>query len=304
MSWSQNGDSSSEPSGGAWRQLAGGLLGGAIVLATVLGSILLATQEAPPSSATAIAAVSSTVPPSGAHVTPPPSATPVSGFTPLPITPAPPLITPTAACPVPPGWTAYTVRDGDTLLGIAEAHGTTVFALIQGNCLGEIELTAGQTLYVPPPPTRGPTPEPTRCGPPRGWIIYRVQPGDTLYGLAVRYQTSVSALASANCLTAYTLRVGQPLYVPPTPAFTPTSPISPLPTATSPPAPIPSNTPVSIPSDTPVPSPLPESSPTPTSLASGTPIPTWTPPPTDTSWPELTPTVPPTDVIAPSPTVS
>jgi murein DD-endopeptidase MepM/ murein hydrolase activator NlpD len=46
-------------------------------------------------------------------------------------------------------------------------------------------------------------------------VIYEVQSGDTLSGLAVRFQTSITALQRANCLTTLDLRAGQTLLVPP-----------------------------------------------------------------------------------------
>ncbi len=280
MSQSQNNHPGEHPgSGSAWRQIAGGLLGGAIVLVTVLGSIILATQEAP-STPTSVVIISPTP---VIEVTWPPSATPAPSLTPGPIVPIQPTVTLAPECEIPPGWMAYTVRAGDTLAGIARSRGTDEFVLIQGNCLTETELVAGQTLYVPPPPTRGPTPIPTPCGPPRGWVVYRVQPGDTLYGLSRRYQTTVQALALANCLTTYTLRVGQPLYVPPTPVATWT----PRPTFTAQPAASDTPTPTAVPSDTPPPSPTwtPGPSETPTLYPTDTPVPTWTPQPTETLWP-------------------
>lgn len=271
----------------AWRQIVGGIVGGVIVLATVLGSILLATQEAPPPTPTAVVIVSPSATPFVIDVTPPPSATPAPSPTPIP-----PTSPPTAACPVPAGWSAYTVRAGDTLSSIARSFSTNEFLLIQGNCLTETNLAAGQIIYVPPPPTRGPTPIPTPCGPPPTWVIYYVQRGDTLYGLSVRYRTTVAALAQANCLTTYALRVGQRLYVPP---VTP-----PPPPATATFTPLPSETP--IPSETPTSTLTPAASDTPTPTPSETPIVTWTPQPTDTPSPTITPS--PTDTPIPTDTPS
>ena len=75
-----------------------------------------------------------------------------------------------------------------------------------------------------PTPTLTPTltPSLTPCKPPVGWQIYVVQQGDTLYSLAQRYNITADAIVRANCLTNYTLYVGQNLYLPPLPA-TPTS---------------------------------------------------------------------------------
>ncbi|MCI0711162.1 MAG: peptidoglycan DD-metalloendopeptidase family protein [Chloroflexi bacterium] len=73
------------------------------------------------------------------------------------------------------------------------------------------------------PVTLTDTPTAVPCEPEAGWVNYVVQSGDTLSGLAVQFQTSITALQRANCLTTLDLRAGQTLYVPPgiTPASTP-----------------------------------------------------------------------------------
>jgi len=61
-------------------------------------------------------------------------------------------------------------------------------------------------------PTATPIPTPTPSPTP---IIYVVQPGDTLYGIALKYGVSVSALQEANGITDPTLlQVGQRLVIP------------------------------------------------------------------------------------------
>ncbi len=56
------------------------------------------------------------------------------------------------------------------------------------------------------------------------WPTYRVQPGDTLFKVAQRTSSSVTELATANCLVnANTIFVGQILYVPRLPAPLPTA---------------------------------------------------------------------------------
>ncbi|MFD1733908.1 LysM peptidoglycan-binding domain-containing protein [Deinococcus malanensis] len=44
---------------------------------------------------------------------------------------------------------AYTVRPGDTLFGLARAHGTTVAELLRLNDLTGTTLEVGQTLRLP-----------------------------------------------------------------------------------------------------------------------------------------------------------
>ncbi len=55
-----------------------------------------------------------------------------------------------AQCPVPAGWTLYTVGPGDTLYKIAQRYGTTTTVLANGNCLANINrINVGQQLRVP-----------------------------------------------------------------------------------------------------------------------------------------------------------
>lgn len=305
-----------------WHQLQSGLVVGLVSVATVLAGILLASQESGGPAPTSVALATPSV-----MATWPPTALPTAPFTPGPATPtiaaspAAPTITPTpgptvtpapaTACPVPVGWSAYSVRLGDSIASIARATNTNIFDIIQGNCLADTDVTPGQVLYLPPYPTRGPTPARPPCGPPITWVMYRVQPGETLYGLSIRYGTSVSALAWANCMENYMLRAGQGLYVPPvvvvpptytptrTPSATPSSTLTRTPSATpSPIGPSPSATATSIvPSHTPTATAsIAPTTASPTSSPSSTP-PSATPPATGTPRP-------PTSTVAPSVTPS
>jgi LysM repeat protein len=105
------------------------------------------------------------------------------------------------------------------------------------------------------------------CGKPRGWVIYVVQSGDTLFKLSQTFNVSVSDLQNANCLTSTVIIAGDKLYVPNVVTNTP------IPSDTSPPtsttAPSPSSTftltttPTEIPTGTATPSETPTISPTP-----------------------------------------
>ena len=53
------------------------------------------------------------------------------------------------------------------------------------------------------------------CTPRTDWPVYIVQPGDTLYGIAVKVGSTTAELTAANCLpNPNVLFVGSPLYVP------------------------------------------------------------------------------------------
>jgi len=103
--------------------------------------------------------------------------------------------------------------------------------------------TASKSVTAPPPAT--PTMTATACGAPANWGTYVVKPGDTLYGLSLKFGATVSALQRANCLGESTLlKVGQKLRVPPATSVPPTvsvptsipssptqTPFTPLPTS-------------------------------------------------------------------------
>jgi LysM repeat protein len=99
----------------------------------------------------------------------------------------------------------YQVRWGDTLTGIAAAHGTSVSALAAANGLDpDGILLAGSVLRL-------------AGGPEGGGGSYVVQAGDTLSGIATRYGTSVAALARANGISEVDFIVaGSTLSVPAT----------------------------------------------------------------------------------------
>jgi LysM repeat protein len=188
--------------------------------------------------------------------------TPSAFTTPLPDSPTPfPTWTPTltitqpptpANCPPPFGWLVYFVQPGETLDSIAARYRISTAELQSANCLLTTELIPGVVIYVTPMRTQTPLP----CGAPVNWVVYYVQPGDTLFRLGQAYGISVAELQRANCLgTSTLLHNGQILYVPPwlpRPAL-PTSPMIIFPTSTpvNPPPAVPTFT--SIPTDTPIP---------------------------------------------------
>ncbi|MFO7540805.1 MAG: LysM peptidoglycan-binding domain-containing protein [Chloroflexota bacterium] len=120
----------------------------------------------------------------------------------------------------PSGWVPYVVQAGDTLSSLAVGSGATVSELIQANCLESTMLLRGITLYLPATPPSRPI-----CGPPSHWTRYRVQPGDTKYGLARVYNTTIYAIDLANCFRP--LLAGSYIFLPSRPATA-----TPLPTAT------------------------------------------------------------------------
>ena len=282
---------------------AGGVV--LVIFLTIVASVLLTYQDWPgPLTPTVVAVLSPTATSTPVPtLTPTPTPLPPGQPTPTPLPPTatptmPPTPTPTLPCRPPATWQLYTVRPGDTLIALAWQRGTTVAAIMQANCLRTQVLYSGQQIYLPPVVRVRPTNTPTPCGPFPGWVIYIVQPGDTLYSLARRHNTSVWAIARANCLRDYNIYAGQRLYLPPlpptptptfTPSATPTLPETATPTATITPEETPSPTPSLTPT-TPV-----------TGTVTPTPTETAPPVPTDTPTPTTTPFTP-TVTLTPSPT--
>ena len=228
-----------------------GVLAAGVSIAIVMGSILLAFSEGNQTSPIAayptlesidistpsVQPTATEIPAENATSTPTkkPSATATLSPT---MTTTKTQVTYTAACDPPPGWVAYTVKPGDTLNKVSAAAGIPPQDLADANCLVESRLVPGSTLYIPPVQ---PSATAVRCGAPSNWVFYIVQPGDTLFNIAQRVNSTVSQLKYANCLTSDYIRSGQKLYVPfqPAPIASPTFPFETTqpPTATNTPAP-------------------------------------------------------------------
>jgi membrane-bound lytic murein transglycosylase D len=98
--------------------------------------------------------------------------------------------------------TLHTVRRGETLSHIAARHGTTVAALRAANRnVQPNRLQIGQRLTVPGAGARAAaSPPPVRAQAAAQWRVHRVRSGDTLWGIARRYDVSVQQLRSWNDL--------------------------------------------------------------------------------------------------------
>lgn len=106
------------------------------------------------------------------------------------------------------------VQRGDTLWDLARKHGTTVAALAALNQINDPSvIRIGQRIVLRPPPTTEAPPAPTPAA--SAPAIYVVRPGDTLWGIAVQFRTTVAALAQANRIADPSfIRTGQALAIP------------------------------------------------------------------------------------------
>ncbi len=95
----------------------------------------------------------------------------------------------------------YTVQPGDSLWLIAQRYGTTVDAIRRLNNLTSTLIDVGQILKIPSQGTRP-------------YIEYTVRPGDTLWLISRRYNTTVDDIKRLNGLTSDLLNIGQILRIP------------------------------------------------------------------------------------------
>jgi len=125
-----------------------------------------------------------------------------------------PAVSTTVASGGPSSTFQYVVQDGDTLGSIAAKYETDVDTLRSLNNLSSDSLAVGQPLYLPykegmteegvPTPTPGP-------------FTYTIQPGDTISGLAARFNVDPAAIINANTATMIdpnNLAVGTSVLIP------------------------------------------------------------------------------------------
>ena len=148
-----------------------------------------------------------------------PPTRPPDGRTP---TTAAPTATPIVPRPTArPGDCVHTVRPGETLFSIARAYGVTIEAIMRANGISNPDrIFAGQRLTIPgcqaTPGKPGPHPQPKPSSPPPGPVCHHtVKPGETLYGIARLYGTTVLALQTANGISnPNIILAGQRLVIP------------------------------------------------------------------------------------------
>jgi LysM repeat protein len=177
------------------------------------------------------------------------------------------------ACGPPQWWVRYTVQRGDTLYSLARQRGTTVYEIMQANCLVSVYIQAGRQIFLPPLPAEPSTATATLPPP--------TSPPPTAPPPTATDVPPPPATATASATPTAT---SSP---PPTPPPGPTDTPQPTPSATASPTTAPTASPTA--SSTPVPTATATPPATPTSTNTPTPSPSDTPPPTATPTPTDTP---------------
>jgi uncharacterized protein YkwD len=132
--------------------------------------------------------------------------------------------TPTVTLTVTPsGPQPYVIQEGDSLESIAQKFnlGDDGSLIIYYANQADMEanggvIFVGQTITIPPPGSTLPTTTPIPANLPRGTKIeYRVLPGDTLAGIAIKFNSLADDIIEANNIEdANALQVGQTLQIP------------------------------------------------------------------------------------------
>ena len=114
------------------------------------------------------------------------------------------LIPNTEIIEIPTTTTNYNVKAGDTLYSISKKYNTTVDKIKRLNNLFTDILTIGQNLKLPLT---------EYIETPSSTVNYIVKPGDTLYSIANKYNTTVNNIKQKNNLTSNLLLVGETLLI-------------------------------------------------------------------------------------------
>jgi len=127
----------------------------------------------------------------------------------------------------------YLISPGETIYGISTKYGISLTDLFEINPELENGLKVGQVINIPYNPSAMAKPIKTT---PVDAQVYKVQPGDTYYGIAKKYNTTVEQLLKMNNMD---LKAGQEIvvgYNNTTTTAATTTPKTTTPTATTPPA--------------------------------------------------------------------
>ena len=100
----------------------------------------------------------------------------------------------------------YIVKKGDTLYGISNQYGVSVTELAEINNIKGSNLDVGQELIIPI----------KKGNNPNNMFMYTVKDGDTLYGIARKYNTTIKEIMDLNYLKDTNLIKGTVIRIPET----------------------------------------------------------------------------------------
>jgi LysM repeat protein len=116
------------------------------------------------------------------------------------------------------GLSAYLVRDDEGLEEIARTLGVDPWQLLRDNNLWDQQVRAGMLLRVrdtPAPVAKAPAVVAASATPPPRYRVHRVTRGETLTGLADRYDVSLASIQRANGMGRRTsIKIGERLRIP------------------------------------------------------------------------------------------
>ena len=108
----------------------------------------------------------------------------------------------------------YRVRRGDTLGAIAARHRVSIASIKDANSLRSSMIRSGQVLTIPGSTGRYYEEAEETVSNSTKTAKHRVQPGETLGGIAAKYNVSISTIKRANNIKGSTIMSGQELDIP------------------------------------------------------------------------------------------
>ncbi len=109
------------------------------------------------------------------------------------------------------GFTRHRIRTGDSWWRLSRRYGVPIRVLKRINQTSSNLLRPGQSVLIPGSGSKAARVQPSN--PPKNGV-YTVRSGDSLWDIATRFGTQVSALRRANNLSSNTLQIGQKLSIP------------------------------------------------------------------------------------------
>jgi membrane-bound lytic murein transglycosylase D len=107
----------------------------------------------------------------------------------------------------------YKIKPGDSIGAIAEKYGVTSNQIRQWNNISGNKIIAGNTIKIYSDSGVNDIPTKTNTSKQKGNDFHIVKNGDTLYSIAIEYQTSVARIKSLNNLSSNNIKAGQKLRV-------------------------------------------------------------------------------------------